>query len=198
MGNKKYKFSRYAMYKRIQEFFDEYELPVGRCLLVGDTLRGHGGEIGNTTLTEMLPKGCKISAPSYPDVDMQNMPYEDNTFDYVLADMVIEHVQKPWVGVEESRRVLKVGGIAIFTSALLHPIHGIPNDYWRFTPDGLKILCENFSEVYQCEGMGDLKLVIDCLSGRAGKQVVPGTEIEKRALAKDGKNMSQVWIIVGK
>lgn len=201
MASKRYKFSRYAMYTKIQEFFDTNVLPVGKCLLIGDSLRGKNfniGKIKNTALIDMLPKGCEITAPAYPDVDIQNMPYSDNHFDYVIADQVLEHVRKPWIGVKEVRRVLKPGGIAVLTSVLIFYIHGVPYDYWRFTPDGLKVLCEDFSHTHRCEGTGDLNFVLDILQSRGGGKVVPGTDIERKALACDGKYLVSVWIIVEK
>lgn len=189
------KFSRYAMYKKIDKFFKNNNFKSGKCLLIGDTLKGSEG---NPSLTNMLPKGTKITAPDYPEVDIQNMPYKTDLFDYVLSDQVLEHVKKPWVAVEEVRRVLKLGGLVVLTSCLLNAIHGVPNDYWRFTPAGLKVLCEKFSNIYECDGMGDLELVIRCLRGKRGQQVVPGTDLEKKALSYDGKNMLHVWIIAQK
>lgn len=201
MGNKRYKFSRYRMYTEIEKFLKSRDLKVGKCLLVGDSLRGKGDDsvvIKNTAIISMLPKGCEILAPPYPDVDIQKMPYDDNTFEYVIADQVLEHVRKPWIAVEEVGRVLKVGGLAILTSCMTHPVHGIPHDYWRFTPEGLKVLCEDFAKIYQCDGSGDLEMVLDCFRGKRGQTVVPGQPIEKKALVNDGKNLIQVWIIAGK
>ena len=84
MGSKRYKFSRYKMYTEIEKFLKSRDLKVGKCLLIGDTLKGAGS---NTAITDMLPKECSILVPDYPEVDIQSMPYEDNSFDYVqLAD----------------------------------------------------------------------------------------------------------------
>lgn len=201
MGSKRYKFSRYKMYTEIEKFLKSRDLKAGKCLLVGDSLRGKGDAsvvIKNPAIIDMLPKECKVLAPSYPDVDIQKMPYDDNTFNYVISDQVLEHVRKPWVAVEEVRRVLKPAGMAILTSCMTHPVHGIPHDYWRFTPEGLKVLCEDFSKVHQCDGMGDLNMVLDCFRGKRGQTVVPGQPIEKRALVNDKINLLHVWIIVEK
>jgi SAM-dependent methyltransferase len=189
------------MYTKIEEFLKtQLYLKIGKCLLIGDSLRSKRGDIGvvnNPAITNMLPKECEILAPPYPDVDMQQIPYEDSTFEYVIADQVLEHVRNPWTAVEEARRVLKRGGMVILTSCLLHPIHGIPHDYWRFTPAGLKVLCENFDIIYQCEGIGNLEMAIDCFKGKRGKQVVPGQPMEKQSLMNDNKNLLHVWIIAG-
>jgi len=189
------------MYTHIQEFFDSKHLTSGICLLIGDSLKDKGDgtiKIRNTAIIDMLPIGCKIIAPQYPDVDMQCMPYDNDTFDYIIADQVLEHVRKPWIGVEEVRRVLKPGGFAVLTSALIFYIHSVPHDYWRFTPDGLRVLCEDFSHIHRCDGTGDLSFVIDVFSGRGGRKVVPGTDLEKKAMSNDGKYTVSVWIIAEK
>ena len=201
MGSKRYKYSRYAMYTHIENFLKSKALQIGKCLLIGDSLRGKGNDsiiIKNTAIIDMLPKKCKILAPPYPDVDIMKTSYNDNEFDYVIADQVLEHVKKPWIAVEEVRRILKPGGLTILTSALMFYVHGVPYDYWRFTPDGLKVLCENFSYIHECRGTGDLNFVMDILNNRGGKQVNPNTKLEKRALACDNKYLISVWVIAEK
>ena len=201
MGSKRYKFSRYDMYSKIEAFLKDYKPEPGRCLLVGDSLRGKGDDtivINNPAIVDMLPKECEVLAPPYPDVDMQDMPYADKSFDYVIADQVLEHVRKPWIAVEEVWRVLKPGGIAILTSCLLHPVHGIPHDYFRYTPAGLESLCDAFFMIHRCDGMGNLSMVLNCFKGNRGKQVVPGQPIEQLAIANDHINLLHVWIIAEK
>ena len=188
MKSRRYKFSRYAMYTAIEKFLKSKKLSAGKCLLIGDSIKGKGNEklkIRNAAIINMLPKNCEIIAPSYPDVDIHRMPYDDNLFDYVIADQVLEHVRKPWIGVEEVRRVLKPHGLAILTSALIFYVHGVPNDYWRFTPDGLKVLCENFSKIHICSGTGNLQFVIDIFQGRGGIQVSRNTNLEISCFSLD-------------
>ena len=183
------------MYDRIEAFFKNNNLTAGKCLVVGDTLRGGKG---NPSLFNMLPKGCDLENPDYPGVDIQCMPYGDNTFDFVLSDQVLEHVEKPWVAAEEIYRVLKPSGIAVITTCLINEIHGVPNDYFRFTPDGLKVLFNNFSKIHQVDGHGDLNFVIKCLKGKRGQQILPGSPEEIEALVYDKKFMLGVWIIAEK
>ena len=90
--SKRLKFSRYAMYNRIEHRIDKLKLEPGKCLIIGDTLRGKSDlskGVANTALVDMLPKGCEVTAPPYPDVDIQDMPYDDNIFDYILSDVVL-------------------------------------------------------------------------------------------------------------
>jgi SAM-dependent methyltransferase len=189
------KYSRYGMYTKIEKALGPMELKRGRCLVIGDTLKGKGA---NPTLPNMIPQITEIDAPDYPEVDMQDLPYEDNTYQYVLTDQVLEHVRKPWVGVSEIHRVLKPGGIAIITSALMFPQHGVPYDYFRFTPDGLRVLCEDFSKIHDCNGNGSLDFVHEIFMGDHSPQVKPGSVSAKYAMANDNKFLVSVWIIAEK
>lgn len=47
--------------------------------------------------------------------DIQNLKYKDNSFDLVLHSEVLEHVNDPQKALTECLRVLKKGGICIFT-----------------------------------------------------------------------------------
>jgi SAM-dependent methyltransferase len=183
------------MYTRIERCLKKLNLKAGKCLLVGDTLKGGKG---NPSLTNMLPKGTKIRATDYPEVDIHSMPYKDATYDYVFADQVLEHVKKPWIAIQEIRRVLKPGGLTVLTTCLLNAVHGVPYDYWRYTPDGLRVLCEDFHEIHEAAGQGDLEFVIKCLRNKRGEQIRPGSSAEKGAMADDGKNLLHVWVIAEK
>ena len=100
---------------------------------------------------------------SFPEVDATNLPYENNEFDVVVADQVLEHVcDNPQKVFSESYRVLKKGGIIIFTAPFMKILHGSENkggfglsDYWRFTPSAFRYLARNFSEIIEADGWGN-------------------------------------------
>jgi len=52
--------------------------------------------------------------------DLQRMPYEDNTFDYIITGDVLEHVRDYMSAIEECFRVLKPGGFMLFTVPYMH------------------------------------------------------------------------------
>jgi len=79
--------------------------------------------------------------------NVEALPFKDDTFPSAISCDTFEHVKHPWVGIEEMRRVLKPGGILLFTVPFFFPIHDHPHDYWRYTPDGCRVLLENFSKV---------------------------------------------------
>jgi SAM-dependent methyltransferase len=52
---------------------------------------------------------------SFPQVDVQALPYADASFDLVVHSDTLEHVRDPVRGLAECRRVLRKGGACIFT-----------------------------------------------------------------------------------
>lgn len=202
MGSKRYKPTRYYMYNRIQEFFNKYNHKLGKCLLIGDSIKGVGDDkvlIKNTAIVDMLPEQSVVLAPTYPDVDIHEMPYKDNSFDYVIADQVLEHVRYPWIAVEEAKRVLKSGGWLILTTCLMNYVHGVPEDYFRFTPDGIRVLCEGFSIIEQAEGYGNPNFITKIMNNKYQTPVVPESKLANEVTSNnDHTNLYLVWIIAQK
>ena len=124
--------TRYSMYKHIHNVFPEG--------IYGKVL----GVSGVDNFKPIINDKKSIVKANFPKVDMQKLPYKSSSFDCVISDQVIEHLEDPWKAVKESHRVLKKGGIAIHATCLLMPIHPCPKDFWRFTPDALKLLCVDF------------------------------------------------------
>ena len=69
-------------------------------------------------------------------------------------------------------RVLAPGGICVLSSVMFFPVHGYPHDYWRFTPEGMRLVLEPFAERWS-RGVGHPELPM---------QVV-GVGTKERALA---------------
>lgn len=55
----------------------------------------------------------------YPQVDIHNMPYADDTFDIVVHSDTLEHVNNPVHALAECRRVLRRGGHLCFTIPII-------------------------------------------------------------------------------
>ena len=56
---------------------------------------------------------------TYPEVDMQAMPYEDSSFDLVVHSDTLEHVPNPVQALRECRRVLRPGGACCYTVPII-------------------------------------------------------------------------------
>ena len=52
----------------------------------------------------------------------------------------MEHTTEPWLILPEFRRVLRPGGHIILSVPFLYYLHGVPNDYFRFTRYGVQRL----------------------------------------------------------
>ena len=46
-------------------------------------------------------------------IDICELPYSDNTFDFILCNHVLEHVSDDVIAMQELFRVLKIGGFAV-------------------------------------------------------------------------------------
>jgi SAM-dependent methyltransferase len=78
--------------------------------------------------------------------DGQRLPFASGTFDLVIATQVFEYFAKPHQGAEEVLRVLKPGGTFLMSVAAFAPRFG-DEDYWRFTPRGLRSILGGFQEL---------------------------------------------------
>lgn len=52
---------------------------------------------------------------NYPEADMMNLPFDDETWDLIVHSETLEHVPDPIKGLKETHRILRKGGACIFT-----------------------------------------------------------------------------------
>lgn len=87
-----------------------------------------------------------IDASKEADVvgDAHNLPFNNESFEVVVCSEMLEHADNPQKVISEIERVLKPGGRVVLTTRFAYPVHDVPNDYWRFTPQGLQKLFSAF------------------------------------------------------
>lgn len=110
-------------------------------------------------------------ATYHPDIvgDVMALPMEADQYDAVLCLAVLEHVPRPWDAVREMLRVLKPGGTLFAYVPFLSPYHAMPGyygDYFRFTEDGIRALCEHFVDVRVAPVRGPMETLTHLLPGR--------------------------------
>ncbi|HVX18979.1 MAG TPA: methyltransferase domain-containing protein [Acidimicrobiales bacterium] len=111
---------------------------------------------------DLVPAGVELIGADLegnPDADWAidatgRIEAPDASVDVVLSTQVLEHVPSPGRYLAEARRVLRPGGALILTTHGLMYFHRDPEDYWRWTCDGLtKIVEEQGFEVERLEGL---------------------------------------------
>lgn len=76
----------------------------------------------------------------------------DSSWDAVVAVSIFEHLTRPWLAAHAIARVLRPGGAAYIATHQTFPIHGYPNDYWRFSVDALDVLFADAGMVAEIAG----------------------------------------------
>ena len=79
--------------------------------------------------------------------DLEALQFADNSFEGAVCWSVLEHVPHPDKAIQELHRVLKPGGVVWVQLPFLFPYHESPKDYWRVTPDGLKMWTRDFQPI---------------------------------------------------
>jgi SAM-dependent methyltransferase len=67
--------------------------------------------------------------------DPYKLPFDDNSFDYVVSSSCFEHVDFFWLSYLEIMRVLKPSGVFYLNAPSNGDFHRFPIDSWRFFPD---------------------------------------------------------------
>jgi len=93
--------------------------------------------------------------------DGKTLPFESKSFDTILSIQVLEHTPAPGPLVAEMSRVMKDDGLLILTAPFSFRLHEEPDDFYRYSPHALRILCQEAGlEVIQMEPRGGLFSVI--------------------------------------
>ncbi|MDX2152296.1 MAG: class I SAM-dependent methyltransferase [Bryobacteraceae bacterium] len=142
-----------------------------------------------------------VTDANYPEINILNLPFPDESFNLVVSDQVFEHIKGlPSDAFRETMRVLKPGGWALHTTCFLTPYHG-PGDYWRFSPEGLRELALNSGggEVYAGGHGHPLELIVNVLDWR--RLHVPAASwhpLQKLAAMNRDSYHTNVWVLVRK
>jgi SAM-dependent methyltransferase len=67
--------------------------------------------------------------------DPYKLPFEDNSFDFVISSSCFEHSEFFWLTYMEVIRVLKPSGLFYLNAPSNGDFHRFPVDCWRFFPD---------------------------------------------------------------
>jgi SAM-dependent methyltransferase len=102
---------------------------------------------------------------TYPGFDLCAPLGDRGTYDVVICEQVLEHIPDPLGAAANLRDLCEPGGQVIVSTPFLIRVHELPqyrlNDYWRFTPRGLRTLLESAGlEVDEVSSWGNRDCVI--------------------------------------
>jgi len=80
--------------------------------------------------------------------DLHGLTLPDESAGTVVSLETFEHVEFVRKAADEIYRVTKPDGVIMISSQMDFHIHGYPNDYWRFTPNGFRSLLSACREVH--------------------------------------------------
>ena len=80
-----------------------------------------------------------------PNVDLisksvYDFGLKERFFDVVVSGNTLEHVEAPWVWIQEIKKVIKENGLICIIVPFFIGIHRHPLDCWRIAPDGMRYL----------------------------------------------------------
>lgn len=89
----------------------------------------------------MGPQMLNLDVRPAPSVHVtaydQTLPFRDNSLSLVICHDVIEHLADPQFTIAEAQRVLRPGGKFYCQAPFIIGYHPGPNDFWRFTKEGM-------------------------------------------------------------
>lgn len=142
---------------------------------------------GNKRLQEYLPTTADYTGIDFNpaadiqmDISQERYPFNNNSFDYVICNAVLEHVKDDSFVLNEIYRVLKPGGTAYISIPFMQPFHADPDDFRRYTAEGLRLQLEKhgFKNIQPMEAYGTLLTVEYLIFAEFGKYM----QLKKRFL----------------
>lgn len=107
-------------------------------------IEGVGGKIINlgSGSQRIRPDVVNLDIYHYNNVDIvgdiYHLPFQNDEIDAVIGDQILEHLNNLPKALQEMHRVLKDGGLIYIACPFVASYHASPDDYYRFTQNGLE------------------------------------------------------------
>ena len=127
--------------------------------------------------------GLEYDTPEYREsktaeyfYDGETFPFEDASFDSLVANEVFEHVFNPDRFLNEAHRVLKQDGTIFLTMPFVWDEHEQPYDFARYSSFGIRALLErhDFEILEQRKSTDDIRVIFQLLNTYIYKKTVTG------------------------
>jgi len=117
-------------------------------LVIGGSIRGEGMDFlyENNSL-EIIGLDVSYGPETKIIADSHDLPFENETFDCVIVQAVLEHVLDPSRCVKEIHRVLNKKGIVYAETPFMQQVHMKQYDFTRYTYLGHRRLFRFFEEI---------------------------------------------------
>lgn len=136
----------------------------GRTLIIGSKV--YAGRVDRRSLHKDAV-GLDMAAGEGVDVvwNLEEKPPADlGQFDHIECLSVLEHCKRPWLLAENVENLFVEGGTLFVAAPFVHEFHGYPNDHFRFTTQGLKLMFPNLT--FEALGLAHKKLAMQDRLGR--------------------------------
>lgn len=124
--------TRFTMYRELAKAAATLDRAPAAALSIGKS---------NRLFTILNMKPGAVTEANYPAEQLPRLTFPDASFDMIVSDQVLEHVNAdPQSTIDGCLRVLKPGGVVVHTTCFVYPFHKSPGDFWRMTDKALELL----------------------------------------------------------
>jgi SAM-dependent methyltransferase len=121
--------------------------------------------VGSLNALEISPSGVSLWRSSgfasyksvqFPEFDITRETLPE-TFDVIIAEQVFEHLRDPYAAARNVRSMLSDRGVFLISTPFLIQVHGFPDDFTRWTPNGLRAFLETCGFTAEVKSWGNRK-----------------------------------------
>jgi SAM-dependent methyltransferase len=88
-------------------------------------------------------KGVDLVLDLTADFEYVDLALKGRRFGVIICMSVLEHCRNPFKMARNIEMLLADGGTLLVGVPFVWELHGFPDDYWRFTPSGIRVLFSN-------------------------------------------------------
>lgn len=194
-GKKQWWITRLAMYRALEGKLSHIDSETTNVLAISNS-----EWFARDTLGLLKSKVTKADYPTHNLVDLNKI--SDSEYDICVSDQVLEHIEgDPFKAFSESARVVRSGGYVCHTTCLINEIHGSPSDFWRFTPDALRLLARASGLTVEMVGGWGNREAVGIMNSALRYEKIPedpANPVYQLAMRSDPDWPISVWILARK
>lgn len=129
--------------RELSRFVEQYV--TGRVIDIGCGTKPYE-EILRPFVTEHVGLDHTETPHDHSKIDLPGtayaIPADADSFDSAICTAVMEHLEEPEHALRECHRVLRPGGVAIYSIPFIWHLHEEPRDFYRYSRHGIRYLFE--------------------------------------------------------